>query len=292
MEPPWRLWGFPRAATRTSRFYSGSPGSANTATLRSVSIRESPRLDASRNGVRVWDGHRGRDRERLRAALERVGLARGLLEVHGDIVGAGDSQAFYGVRYHGTGGGLFVIVFENLLLTIVTFGVYLPWARTERRKYLWQNLEFDRHRLRYHGTGREMLMGYLKVLAGYLAFLGLPAAVAQTNPKAAPIVQLVLLLILLPLIPIEPIEDLSGPRSARLRRAPQSVRHHGRAWVSQRSLLLKNPARVLDRISRSCVQTVALCCRRGRIAVRIQQKRDALENLVTRSEGDAFGPTG
>jgi uncharacterized membrane protein YjgN (DUF898 family) len=26
-----------------------------------------------------------------------------------------------------------------------------------RRKYLFENIELDGHRLRYHGTGREML---------------------------------------------------------------------------------------------------------------------------------------
>ena len=53
--------------------------------------------------------------------------------------------------YHGTGQALFALVFKNLLLTILSVGCYLPWARTERRKYLWQNVEFDGHRLRYTG---------------------------------------------------------------------------------------------------------------------------------------------
>jgi uncharacterized membrane protein YjgN (DUF898 family) len=104
--------------------------------------------------------------------------------------------------YFGTGQALFILVFKNLLLTLVTFGVYLPWARTERRKYLWQNIDFGGHRFRYHGTGREMLAGYAKVAAGYAVLVGLPTLLMRMDRRVGLAAQLAGLVVLLPLIPI------------------------------------------------------------------------------------------
>jgi uncharacterized membrane protein YjgN (DUF898 family) len=93
-------------------------------------------------------------------------------------------------RYEGTGGGLFLLAMKNLLLTLVTFGIYLPWARTARRKYLWQNIDVGGHRLRYHGTGVELFIGYLKVAGVYFLFFGLPALVTLASRVAGMAVQL------------------------------------------------------------------------------------------------------
>lgn len=117
----------------------------------------------------------------------------------------GPTQASQQYRfvYHGTGSALFVLVLKNILLTLVTLGIYAPWAKAERRKFTWQNLEIDGHRLRWHGTGREMFLGYVKVVVGYAAFVGLPLAVRSfAGVTAGSIVQGVLTLVLLPLIPV------------------------------------------------------------------------------------------
>ena len=68
------------------------------------------------------------------------------------------------LRYVGTGGGLFFVVAKNLLLTLVTLGIYLPWARTERRKYLCQNIEVGGSgtQLGFVGT---MIMGRTDIVA-------------------------------------------------------------------------------------------------------------------------------
>jgi uncharacterized membrane protein YjgN (DUF898 family) len=106
------------------------------------------------------------------------------------------------LAYLGTGPTLFTLVFKNLLLTLVTLGVYLPWARTERRKYLWQNVDFDGHRFRYHGTGKEMFVGYLKVLAGYALLIALPAGLMKVDKHLGLVAQVIGFAILLPLIPV------------------------------------------------------------------------------------------
>jgi len=102
----------------------------------------------------------------------------------------------------GSGAAFFALVIKNMLLSLVTLGIYLPWAKTERRQYLWQNIEIAGHRLRYHGTGKELLIGYLKVIAGYLIFLGIPILVGKVlGQLVGSIVQFSLVLALMLLIP-------------------------------------------------------------------------------------------
>jgi uncharacterized membrane protein YjgN (DUF898 family) len=77
--------------------------------------------------------------------------------------------------FHGSGGELFKITIVNLLLTIVTLGVYYFWGRTRVRQYIYSQTEFDGDRFAYHGTGKELLIGWLKGM-GFLvisiAFFG------------------------------------------------------------------------------------------------------------------------
>lgn len=105
------------------------------------------------------------------------------------------------LSFHGTGSSLFLLILKNVLLTIVTLGIYAPWAATERRKYVWQNVEFHGQRFIYEGTGLELFIGYLKVLVGYALFVGVPALVRRVSPDVAIVVQVTFALGLLALIP-------------------------------------------------------------------------------------------
>jgi uncharacterized membrane protein YjgN (DUF898 family) len=107
----------------------------------------------------------------------------------------------YRFAFHGTGGAFFVLILKNLLLTLVTAGLYAAWAKTERRKYLWQNTEFNGQRLVYTGTGPELFVGYLKVAGGYLLFFGLPALLRRFAPGPGGVLQIFLTIALLFLIP-------------------------------------------------------------------------------------------
>jgi uncharacterized membrane protein YjgN (DUF898 family) len=57
------------------------------------------------------------------------------------------------------------IALTNLLLTIVTLGIYRFWARTRERRYLWSRTEFIDDNLAWTGTGLEMFKGFLVVMA-------------------------------------------------------------------------------------------------------------------------------
>lgn len=65
------------------------------------------------------------------------------------------------------------IAFTNLLLSIVTLGVYTFWAKTRERRYLWSRTRFIDDRLEWTGTGLELFIGYLAAFFLFLLPLGL-----------------------------------------------------------------------------------------------------------------------
>lgn len=76
------------------------------------------------------------------------------------------------LSFHGTGGSLFGIHIVNIFLTIVTLGVYYFWGKVRVRSYLLSQTEFEGDRFAYHGTGKELLIGFLKAVLVFGAPLG------------------------------------------------------------------------------------------------------------------------
>ncbi len=64
--------------------------------------------------------------------------------------------------------GLWLI---NTILRGLTFGLYYPWAKTNLRKFMYSNTEFEGTRFTYSGTGLELLIGFLKAIALILTTL-------------------------------------------------------------------------------------------------------------------------
>lgn len=56
------------------------------------------------------------------------------------------------------------IAFSNLLLTIVTLGIYRFWGTARTRRYLWSRTRFVDEHLEWSGTGKELFLGFLLVL--------------------------------------------------------------------------------------------------------------------------------
>jgi uncharacterized membrane protein YjgN (DUF898 family) len=55
------------------------------------------------------------------------------------------------------------IALTNLLLTIVTLGIYRFWAQARERRYLWSRTRFIDDVFEWTGTGKEMFIGFLIV---------------------------------------------------------------------------------------------------------------------------------
>ena len=101
--------------------------------------------------------------------------------------GPGDARA---VRFTGTWREYLPIAATNVLLTIVTLGVYRFWATARQRRYLWSRTEVIGDRLEWNGTGKEMFIGFLIVMAFLLPFFLfiqflMPALVARGKLEAA-----------------------------------------------------------------------------------------------------------
>jgi uncharacterized membrane protein YjgN (DUF898 family) len=89
---------------------------------------------------------------------------------------SGDAGAF---QFTGTWREYAPIAFTNLLLTIVTLGVYSFWARARTRRYLWSRTRFIDDRLEWTGTGLELFVGYLIAFFVVLLPLGIVNLVLQ-----------------------------------------------------------------------------------------------------------------
>jgi uncharacterized membrane protein YjgN (DUF898 family) len=69
------------------------------------------------------------------------------------------------LQFHGTAQTLFGIWIVNVFLTLVTLGVYYFWAKVRIREYLLSQTSFEGDRFAYHGSGKELLAGWLKMMS-------------------------------------------------------------------------------------------------------------------------------
>lgn len=72
--------------------------------------------------------------------------------------------------YDGSLMGLYEIYLLNLVLTLVTLGIFRFWAKTRIRRYVWSHVSFQGDRLEYTGTGGELFKGFLIVLGFIVAY--------------------------------------------------------------------------------------------------------------------------
>lgn len=106
-----------------------------------------------------------------------------------------DNEQHSAFLFHGSWRDFAPIAFTNLLLTIVTLGIYRFWATARERRYLWAQTQFIDDRLEWTGTGKELFIGFLLVLALFgIPFLflqfGAQALVFQGYPGVAAILGL------------------------------------------------------------------------------------------------------
>lgn len=106
--------------------------------------------------------------------------------------------------FHGTGGALFGLYLRNILLTLVTLGVYYLWGKNRLRTYLAGQCEFEGDRFAWHGTGRELFLGALKVLVvlAPIIFLAYVAPVLWKDPTLQLVGQLLTIVVYTVLVPM------------------------------------------------------------------------------------------
>jgi uncharacterized membrane protein YjgN (DUF898 family) len=81
------------------------------------------------------------------------------------------------VAFTGSGWEYFRIWLVNLVLTVLTLGIYYPWARVRKLRYIYANTTVDGDALTYHATGWQLFKGM--VVAGLIfGAINLMAALA------------------------------------------------------------------------------------------------------------------
>jgi len=103
-----------------------------------------------------------------------------------------DPPAAVPFRFTGTAGEYFGIWIVNLLLSVLTLGIYSAWAKVRTKQYFYQNTRVAGRSFDYHATGLQILIGRVIVVAGLIAYSVL---------SAIPVVGLVLIVALIFLFP-------------------------------------------------------------------------------------------
>ena len=71
----------------------------------------------------------------------------------------------YQLKFEGRGSEYFGILIVNWLLTLVTLGIYYPWAKVKQLKYMYGVTSIDDNHFSFHGKGQEVFIGMLKFFA-------------------------------------------------------------------------------------------------------------------------------
>lgn len=109
----------------------------------------------------------------------------------------------HGFSFHGSGGSLFGIFLVNMVLTILTLGIYRFWATVRVRRYVMSQTEFEGDRFAFHGTGKELWAGFTRAFALYwlpIVLLNVAAAffLGQTGSMVMGILTPLLFLVVVP----------------------------------------------------------------------------------------------
>ncbi|MBX0333133.1 DUF898 domain-containing protein [Pontibacter sp. HSC-14F20] len=75
--------------------------------------------------------------------------------------------------FTGKGTEYFAIEIVNLLLTVFTLGLYYPWAKAKSLQYLYRKTELAGTPFVFHGTGKEMFIGFIKGLGIFVVLYGI-----------------------------------------------------------------------------------------------------------------------
>lgn len=74
------------------------------------------------------------------------------------------------LEFTGSGGEYFRVWIVNVLLSIVTLGIYTPWARRRTAQYFYSHTQIAGSPLEFAAQQRKMVVGFLMMAALYLAY--------------------------------------------------------------------------------------------------------------------------
>jgi uncharacterized membrane protein YjgN (DUF898 family) len=74
-------------------------------------------------------------------------------------------------RFSGDGGEYFKIWIVNLILTILTLGIYSAWAKVRTKRYFYGNTNLDNAAFEYHATPMVILKGRLIAFTAFVIYV-------------------------------------------------------------------------------------------------------------------------
>ena len=96
------------------------------------------------------------------------------------------------LSFDGSGFEYFKIWIVNMLLTIVTLGLYHPWAKVRKQRYFYGNTKLEGRNFDYHATGKQLFIGYLISMGLLIVYI----VIQQISPILSAILLVVFLLAL------------------------------------------------------------------------------------------------
>lgn len=82
------------------------------------------------------------------------------------------STTYYKLSFQGKGNEFFSIIIVNWLLTIITLGIYYPWAKAKQLKFYYGSTALQDDFFTFHGTGKEMFKGFVKTIIIFAVIFG------------------------------------------------------------------------------------------------------------------------
>lgn len=65
-------------------------------------------------------------------------------------------------------GKIYGLLIKTILLNIITLGLYTFWGYSDILKYITNSVSIKESRYSYHGTGKDLLIGFLKIMGAFI----------------------------------------------------------------------------------------------------------------------------
>ncbi|KAA5542467.1 YjgN family protein [Adhaeribacter rhizoryzae] len=94
-----------------------------------------------------------------------------------------NSTTSHQLVFRGKGTAYFEIQLANWVLTFISLGFYYPWAKANSLRFLYGKTEFAGSRFTFHGTGKEMFLGFIKAIGIFILLYGILMAGVISGSK-------------------------------------------------------------------------------------------------------------
>ena len=75
----------------------------------------------------------------------------------------GELGEAHNLKFHGTASSFFRICLVNGFLSLITLGIFLPWALVRCRRYIYENMELNGSRFGYNAKGRDIFISWFTI---------------------------------------------------------------------------------------------------------------------------------